>query len=237
MEEVWANNLALNNNSEKKNLEEQDLMNFKRSQVKKELNPQQIITTPVKKTKEVKIINKILKSNEEFKVQINSDQKAPAKIFYNLKKNYKAQKQNQKNDKSQIRSQTSLAEIHKIEKEDTKTNNIQQKECSSLHYVKSSNSLSLKVLEKIESEFSFLKISGKFGKEKRKIADSLTENSETRGPGLYNIEKADVFLSTNKTPHPVSFSKSPKNSQFDKSKEELSPGPGAYNPKIHYVTK
>ena len=79
-----------------------------------------------------------------------------------------------------------------------------------------------------------MKISGKFGKENRKIADSLTEN---HGPGLYHIEKADCLLSTHKNPNSISFSKSPKNSQFDKPKEALSPGPGTYNPSKHCISK
>ena len=79
-----------------------------------------------------------------------------------------------------------------------------------------------------------MKISGKFGKEHRKIADSLTENN---GPGLYHIEKADTLLSIHKNPNSISFSKSPKSSQFDKSKEGLSPGPGAYNPTKQFISK
>ena len=81
-----------------------------------------------------------------------------------------------------------------------------------------------------------MKISGKFSKDKRKIAE-MTENNENRGPGLYDIDKGDVRLSQNKNPQAVVFGKSPRSSQFDKSKEEHSPGPGAYNPSKHYVTK
>lgn len=58
-----------------------------------------------------------------------------------------------------------------------------------------------------------------------------------RGPGTYQTEKCENLLSTNKKIIEVKFGTSPKTSQFDKSREELSPGPGSYNPTQHYITK
>ena len=75
-----------------------------------------------------------------------------------------------------------------------------------------------------------------FSKERRKVLDPLKEDNFVPGPGAYtNKERAMHQLSTiQKSPQAV-FGKSPRRSHFDR--QEGSPGPTAYYPKTHYISK
>ena len=109
MEEVWGNNSALsenNNNFEKQceNKNNSEITNLKSSQKNDET-----VLTPVKKSKEARLITKIVRSENQ-----NKNQDQPTRIFYNLRKNFTGKPQKKQKDKFLIQSETSIAEIHKI---------------------------------------------------------------------------------------------------------------------------
>lgn len=127
MEEVWGNNSALsenNNNFEKHGENKNNNSEItKQNDFKFPQNHDETVLTPVKKSKEAKLITKIVRSEAQ-----NKNQDQPTRIYYNLRKNFTAKAQNKQKDKFLMRSETSIAEIHKINStEEVKDKKKQQK--------------------------------------------------------------------------------------------------------------
>lgn len=149
MEEVWGNNSAFSENNN--NFEKQCEKKNSNSEIANQNDfkfPQKIdetVLTPVKKSKEAKLITKIVRSETQ-----NKNQDQPTRIFYNLRKNFTAKAQNKQKDKFLMRSETSIAEIHKINSTEEVKDKKNSKKETSIHNIKSWNSFSSKTLEKVE---------------------------------------------------------------------------------------
>ena len=130
---------------------------------KKPETPPKMVFTPVKRTKEIKIVNKIynnnngnIQRNEEAKIPPNSDQKAPVCSNYTLKRKYSS-KNDKIPNKTVIKSETSLLYEQKNQEDFSQNIGKNSKECQKSINYKSLTSLgSLKGLEKIEVFYSFI---------------------------------------------------------------------------------